>query len=124
MTISISGGMGDINSLGIPKKPPQRPKSPPMRPPLPGTPKHVPKAGVISIPAAARNTNQDNPVPALVPQRPAPPVIANPYQQQSCAPTQQQGKLLMFYKIDWKLFRLKGDIVIFFRRFLFSIASI
>lgn len=48
----------DYNSLGIPKVPPQRPKSPqrpapPSRPPLPksanASPKHVPRAGVISI---------------------------------------------------------------------------
>lgn len=49
----------DYNCLGIPKVPPQRPKSPqrpapPSRPPLPkssnSSPKHVPKAGVISVP--------------------------------------------------------------------------
>lgn len=48
----------DYNCLGIPKVPPQRPKSPqrpspPSRPPLPKSsnpsPKHVPKAGVISV---------------------------------------------------------------------------
>ncbi len=49
----------DYNCLGIPKVPPQRPKSPqrpspPTRPPLPKSspspsPKHVPKAGVISV---------------------------------------------------------------------------
>lgn len=48
----------DYNCLGIPKVPPQRPKSPqrpapPSRPPLPNSsspsPKHVPRAGVISV---------------------------------------------------------------------------
>ena len=44
----------DYNALGIPKVPPQRPKSPasklpPSRPPLPKSPKHLPKAGVISV---------------------------------------------------------------------------
>lgn len=51
---------GDYNCLGIPKVPPQRPKSPqrpapPSRPPLPKSsspsqsPKHTPRAGVISV---------------------------------------------------------------------------
>lgn len=45
---------GDYNSLGIPKvpsnkkSPPARP-GPPVRPPLPKSPKHTPKAGVISV---------------------------------------------------------------------------
>lgn len=60
---SVATGSGDYNSLGIPKVPPQRPKSPPNRPtpphrpPLPRSPnqspapspKHIPKAGVISV---------------------------------------------------------------------------
>lgn len=58
-----STSTGDYHSLGIPKVPPQRPKSPtnrpapPHRPPMPRSPnsspapspKHVPKAGVISV---------------------------------------------------------------------------
>lgn len=63
LSSAASGDGGDYNSLGIPKVPPQRPKSPPNRPtpphrpPLPRSPnqspapspKHIPKAGVISV---------------------------------------------------------------------------
>lgn len=81
--------VGDYNSLGIPKAPPSRPKSPParpsppVRPPLPTTPKHTPKAGVISIvkteqgilrPVSADSSGTASP---SMPHRPAPPVIAS-----------------------------------------------
>lgn len=76
--------VGDYNSLGIPRMPPSRPKSPPARPqpptrpPLPTTPKHTPKAGVISIVKSTGGDPLPNP---NVPHR-APPAIptANPYQ--------------------------------------------
>lgn len=80
--------VGDYNQLGIPKKPPMRPKSPPARPPLPSssnlTPKHTPKAGVISIaPKYPENINPNESKPC-VPHRPAPTVNASQsYQQQS-----------------------------------------
>lgn len=51
----MADGTGDYNTLGIPRKPPGRPKSPPsrpappIRPPLPKSPKHAPRAGVISV---------------------------------------------------------------------------
>lgn len=83
-TASPTAGTGDYNSLGIPKKPPSRPKSPPCRPmpptrpPLPTTPKHTPKAGVISVIPAAVTHNQPAPAPSPVPQRPAPAVPDNP----------------------------------------------
>lgn len=65
-----------------------RPKSPPARPPLPSssnvTPKHIPKAGVISIaPKHTENINPNESKPC-VPHRPAPTVNASQsYQQQS-----------------------------------------
>lgn len=82
--------VGDYNSLGIPRMPPCRPKSPParpqppVRPPLPTTPKHTPKAGVISIvkPTGAEALPNQN-----VPHR-APPSIPAPYQQPEPRPSQ------------------------------------
>lgn len=80
--------VGDYNSLGIPRLPPARPKSPPARPspptrpPLPttpaSTPKHIPKAGVISIVKTDQGVrpvigDMISSVP-IVPHRPAPPV--------------------------------------------------
>lgn len=71
--------------MGIPKAPPARPKSPPARPqppnrpPLPTTPKHIPKAGVISIvktdqrPLSAGDSNVSVP---NIPHRPAPPIAS------------------------------------------------
>jgi len=72
--------------LGIPKAPPSRPKSPPgrpsppVRPPLPTTPKHTPKAGVISIVKMEQGVrpiiaDASSAIPN-VPHRPAPPVVA------------------------------------------------
>lgn len=86
-TASPTAGTGDYNSLGIPKKPPSRPKSPPCRPmppsrpPLPTTPKHAPKAGVISvIPTAASQQSHPPQTQSPVLQRPAPAVPDNSYQ--------------------------------------------
>lgn len=73
--------------MGIPKAPPSRPKSPParpgppIRPPLPTTPKHAPKAGVISIvkteQGILRPVIADSSGAAQsMPHRPAPPVAA------------------------------------------------
>lgn len=80
--LCTSSPVGDYNSLGIPKKPPNRPKSPsgrsmpPSRPPLPTTPKHAPKAGVISVIPNANAAQHSGFVsnPQMSPQRPAPPV--------------------------------------------------
>lgn len=60
-----------------PKSPPARPQ-PPSRPPLPTTPKHTPRAGVISIvkPTAADASGN-------VPHRTAPPVISSRSYQQT-----------------------------------------
>lgn len=61
-----------------PKSPPARPQ-PPSRPPLPTTPKHTPKAGVISI---VKSSTADANTSSSVPHRTAPPVISSrPYQQ-------------------------------------------
>lgn len=78
--------VGDYNSLGIPKVPPCRPKSPParpsppIRPPLPTTPKHTPKAGVISIvkndKGQIRAAIGDMSISSNIPHRPAPSVAA------------------------------------------------
>lgn len=87
---NISQTAGDYNSLGIPKVPPIRPKTPPARPqppsrpPMPSatTPKHTPKAGVISIvkpdPTARPSSGGDaSSAASSVPHRPAPPVVAS-----------------------------------------------
>lgn len=72
---------GDYNSLGIPRKPPNRPKSPPsrpappIRPPLPKSPKHAPKAGVISVIPHTNVTN--NQTPCGPPPIPPAPVAAS-----------------------------------------------
>lgn len=62
-----------------PKSPPARPQ-PPIRPPLPTTPKHTPRAGVISIvkPTAADANTSGN-----IPHRTAPPVISSRSYQQT-----------------------------------------
>lgn len=60
--------------------PPMRPKSPPGRPPLPSgnvTPKHTPKAGVISIAPKHTENNNTNESKPNVPHRPAPTVNAS-----------------------------------------------
>lgn len=78
--------VGDYNSLGIPKVPPSRPKSPPARPmppvrPPPITPKHAPKAGVISIvkqdQSQSRPSSGDSNIAPNIPHRPAPSVTAS-----------------------------------------------
>lgn len=66
-----------------PKSPPCRPQ-PPVRPPLPTTPKHTPKAGVISIVKPTGVEALPNP---NVPHR-APPSIPAPYQQAEQRPGQ------------------------------------
>lgn len=85
-TLSPTTLTGDYNSLGIPKKPPNRPKSPPCRPmapnrpPPPTTPKHAPKAGVISVIPTAATQNHPPQTQSPVPVRPAPAVPENSYQ--------------------------------------------
>lgn len=79
--------VGDYNSLGIPKVAPCRPKSPParpsppIRPPLPTTPKHAPKAGVISIVKTDQGMrpmiSDLSSINPNIPHRPAPPVAAS-----------------------------------------------
>lgn len=61
-----------------PKSPPCRPQ-PPMRPPLPTTPKHTPKAGVISIvkPDPSKQTESNETATPSIPHRAAPPVQAS-----------------------------------------------
>lgn len=85
--LCTSSPVGDYNSLGIPKMPPNRPKSPPgrpqppSRPPLPTTPKHAPRAGVISVipntSAASQGEQRFVNSPQMSPQRPAPPIPGN-----------------------------------------------
>lgn len=93
--------VGDYNSLGIPKAPPSRPKSPPgrpsppIRPPLPTTPKHAPKAGVISIVKTEQGILRpvipdSSSVAQSMPHRPAPPVAASKTYQE---PEQQSNFL-------------------------------
>ncbi|XP_031638466.1 synaptojanin-1 [Contarinia nasturtii] len=97
-----SSPVGDYNSLGIPKVPPSRPKSPPGRPmppvrPPPITPKHAPKAGVISIvktdQGQSRPSSSDSNFAPNIPHRPAPPVAASKtYQQEAEQPSNLSRK--------------------------------
>lgn len=93
---------GDYNSLGIPKVPSNKSKNPPVRPgpptrpPLPKSPKHIPKAGVISVvPHSMPPSSNDSHSPiTLSPQRtlPIPPAPSqtNEYAsvQSASSPTQ------------------------------------
>lgn len=108
---TTSAATGDYNSLGIPKKPPSRPKSPPCRPgpptrpPLPTTPKHAPKAGVISvIPAAAaaaqnhppqtQSPGPQRPAPAVPDQQPSPTISSRSSDSSTTSPQNEQPQSL------------------------------
>lgn len=90
--------------MGIPRLPPARPKSPParpsppVRPPLPTTPtttpKHTPKAGVISIVKTDQGMRPviGDTISAIVPHRPAPPVAPSKIYQEPEQPANLSRK--------------------------------
>lgn len=109
----------DYNCLGIPKVPPQRPKSPtnkpgpPHRPPLPKSPnpspKHIPKAGVISVcPDMLVKVK-----PMTEPPSGPPPMMPPPVMSTSYVPVPVQDSAAIYEEIN-------DDIVLFFILLIFN----